>query len=676
MTTTNNDSLLASKTPGHIIYTNLLLDASTEEFRLLEISPGFGHEPLHCTLLCAALYPDLSYLALSYTWAINAPLLDVKINGLDFPIRQNLYAALHQVRRSSSPVRLWADAMCINQESIPERNAQVPLMREIYSAASKVLIWLGKGNEATDHAFEALHLLATLYTDTDWVLDNLNMLLPEAMQASNFPPEQREERMKSIKAGLNDIFTRPWWDRTWTVQELALARDCPLLMCGSSSICFECFRATNIELAKYLAKLNIADEKSDHWVLSGVQSALSSQKSASLDSIRDYTQTAKQLEGEEINSYLARLLSYTQHSLCTDPRDKVYGLLGIAEPEALETIGIDYEISVLEVYTKTTMYLMIRDGFQILSMQGLWPSREGWPSWVVDFRRSFPENYEPLIQGYDTGRAKYCPLPYRGLDTLARFLPEGIFRVNAIPIDRIAETRPIWRAGKPSGSRGMHSLELRSDAFRVFLNAVRPCHDCVSKDEHDKCSHPSYRPVSSASSPQPLRDAVCRTLIADWIDPTRQYSARPSGPTSPSHLKILRRIIYDTTDDREVLAALGITPTDEHPPLSWVEFQSQAPLIFERLSKISNGRMAFRTEMGWIGTGRYDTKAGDMVIAVVGADVPFVIRPSGIDTDARVRLVGECYVDGIMFSECTKNPHFRLGGDMKRVLQLYPFDLR
>jgi hypothetical protein len=550
-------------------------------------------------------------------------------------------------------------------------------MREIYSAASKVLIWLGEGNEATDHAVEALHKLVELCTDTDWVLDNLHVLLPEEMQTSDFLPEKRDERMKSIKAGLNDMFTRPWWDRTWTVQELALARDCPLLMCGSSSICFECFRATNIELDKYLAKLNVADEASDHWILSGVQSALASRKSASLDTIRGYAQTARQLEGEEINSYLARLLSCTQHSLCTDPRDKVYGLLGIAEPEALEAIGIDYEISVLEVYTKATMYLMIRDGFQILSMQGLWPSKEGWPSWVVDFRSPLPENYEPLIRGYDSRGAKYCPLPYRGLETLARFRPERIFRVNAIPIDRIAETNTIWRTGEPSGSLGMYSIKLLSDAFRVFMNATRPCLDCVSKyqDQH-KCSHPSYKPMNSAGFPQPLGDAVCRTLIADWIDPTRRYNARPAGPTSPSHLRILRRIIYDAIDDREVLAALGITPENEHPPLSRAEFQPQAPLVDERLSKVSNGRRAFRTEMGWIGTGTYDTKAGDFVIAVVGADVPFVIRPSGIETDARVRLVGECYVDGIMFAECTKNPHFRLDGDMSRVLQLYPFDLR
>ena len=124
----------------------------------------------------------------------------------------------------------------------------------------------------------------------------------------------------------------------------------------------------------------------------------------------------------------------------------MYGLFGIAEQEALEAIGVGYEKSVLEVYTETTMYLMMRGGFQILSLQGLQPLAEGWPSWVVDFRRPLPVNYEPLIRGYDDRRSRYCPLPYTGLDTLARFLPDSVFRVNGIPIDEphLESRRAAW----------------------------------------------------------------------------------------------------------------------------------------------------------------------------------------------------------------------------------------
>jgi hypothetical protein len=148
-----------------------------------------------------------------------------------------------------------------------------------------------------------------------------------------------------------------------------------------------------------------------------------------------------------------------------------------------------------------------------------------------------------------------------------------------------------------------------------------------------------------------------------------------AGPTSHAHLEALHSILHGSVDNRECLDALEVEPAEEGGRLSRLEFESQAPLVLERIFKWTNGRLAFRMDSGWIGVGPPYAQAGDMVLAVLGADVPFVIRPSGVDTDARVRLVGECYVDGIMFGECTTDPHFRTGGDMEGDVQLYPFDI-
>jgi hypothetical protein len=120
---------------------------------------------------------------------------DAKINGHEFTVRQNLYAALVPLRDSVSPIRPWVDAVCINQASISERNSQVPLMRDICSTAAKVLIWLEEGNNATDHAIGALHKLATLCQDSDWVFtdNDLHKLLPEDTGFVNFPADDREK---------------------------------------------------------------------------------------------------------------------------------------------------------------------------------------------------------------------------------------------------------------------------------------------------------------------------------------------------------------------------------------------------------------------------------------------------------------------------------------------------
>jgi hypothetical protein len=139
------------------LYTSLALDPSQKEIRLLEIQPGHGGEPIRCRLFCVRLSAVPEYVALSYTWEPNLPLVAVEINSVRMAVRQNLSEAFLRMRSSATAILVWADAICIDQSSIPERNSQVPLMKDIYLAASKVYIWLGEGTEATGLASMQLH---------------------------------------------------------------------------------------------------------------------------------------------------------------------------------------------------------------------------------------------------------------------------------------------------------------------------------------------------------------------------------------------------------------------------------------------------------------------------------------------------------------------------------------
>ena len=47
------------------------------------------------------------------------------------------------VRDFHRPFR-WIDTICINQDDIPERNAQVSIMSTIYMKADEVIAWLGE----------------------------------------------------------------------------------------------------------------------------------------------------------------------------------------------------------------------------------------------------------------------------------------------------------------------------------------------------------------------------------------------------------------------------------------------------------------------------------------------------------------------------------------------------
>jgi hypothetical protein len=70
------------------------------------------------------------------------------IDGNNVPISRNLYDTLRAMQRVAvGDVRVWADAICICQEDLVERSAQILLMREIYHTATEVRIWLGLGSE-------------------------------------------------------------------------------------------------------------------------------------------------------------------------------------------------------------------------------------------------------------------------------------------------------------------------------------------------------------------------------------------------------------------------------------------------------------------------------------------------------------------------------------------------
>jgi hypothetical protein len=57
------------------------------------------------------------------------------------------------------PLTIWIDAICINQDDIIERGAQVQIMGEIYQTAWRLRIWLGEHSSNTIPAMENFSLV-------------------------------------------------------------------------------------------------------------------------------------------------------------------------------------------------------------------------------------------------------------------------------------------------------------------------------------------------------------------------------------------------------------------------------------------------------------------------------------------------------------------------------------
>ncbi|KAH8883497.1 heterokaryon incompatibility, partial [Thozetella sp. PMI_491] len=83
------------------------------------------------------------YEALSYVWGPPNFSESISCHGVACKVTPNLLAALRRLRYTNKDRTLWVDAICIRQSDIDERIQQVSRMGDIYSQASRVLVWLG-----------------------------------------------------------------------------------------------------------------------------------------------------------------------------------------------------------------------------------------------------------------------------------------------------------------------------------------------------------------------------------------------------------------------------------------------------------------------------------------------------------------------------------------------------
>ncbi|CAF9934988.1 MAG: hypothetical protein HETSPECPRED_009421 [Heterodermia speciosa] len=97
------------------------------------------------------------------------------------------------------------------------------------------------------------------------------------------------------------------------------------------------------------------------------------------------------------------ILDLSRKSLATDPKDKVYGLLGLMDPSLAGLIEPDYEAPLSKVYTGFAKAIIVAGEGESLGIfeQCTWP-RNDIPSWVPDWTN---KNHYRLFSGRSTYKA-------------------------------------------------------------------------------------------------------------------------------------------------------------------------------------------------------------------------------------------------------------------------------
>jgi tetratricopeptide (TPR) repeat protein len=320
---------------SNIIYRPLSLDS--RQIRRAYITKGGRSDPLEATLLRTSLDALPSYEALSYVWGKDQSVGKLTLNGHCIDITPNLQGVLVQLRSSTEDRLIWIDAICINQEDPKERSKQVQLMREIYSNARRVIVWLGEEAEDTKAGVEFL----------------------KALEVHPSPKEHAADALRTapsdLTAMLNGIgellLNRSYWNRLWIVQEVMCAKDL-VVHCGSLTVGYEILGKIYNIILEAVGVLIQERHPATPRYLRIVNQLLSG---GGQSSWRKPTSTGMPLE---------ELLRSHWLSECSDPKDRIYALLGISSLRKSTHPGlkVDYSQSTSEVYRGATRAIVEETG--------------------------------------------------------------------------------------------------------------------------------------------------------------------------------------------------------------------------------------------------------------------------------------------------------------------------
>ncbi|RSL50338.1 hypothetical protein CEP54_012002 [Fusarium duplospermum] len=387
------------------------LSRDDSEIRLVRFHETSGSELSLSLELRHASMSETNYSALSYVWGDVSDTIEINLNNSSIKIGRNLHAGLKQLREDGVRDWLWIDSICIRQSDLDEKTYQVGLMRDIFSNADRVYSWLGPGSNGSDAAMDFLSRIGPTamkfkglnIQDTDKkVIAYLNNSTSykdstgdggDVLEYAHFihdilhEPDLRGKNHghNGLATGIQSLMERDYWHRIWIFQEVALAKEV-IIVCGTKTMPLEILEAA----------LNVIDHCYARYRYQGPDTRDFGRGLHSNFSYKLATQTrTMKLRGHQIH-----LDSLLYHHMAppdrpfysaTDPRDIIFGLLGVTTDNDRLGIQVDYRATMAEVFTATTRAFIENDGsyWGSYKLDTCVPKEEGvdgLPSWVPDWR--------------------------------------------------------------------------------------------------------------------------------------------------------------------------------------------------------------------------------------------------------------------------------------------------
>ncbi|KAF1836091.1 hypothetical protein BDW02DRAFT_256943 [Decorospora gaudefroyi] len=567
--------------------------------------------------------------ALSYHWG--EPVFDQAIvcNGKRLNINASLHACLKRHRSDwlEKPEFLWVDAISINQRDAKELNQQLLLMGDIYRGAQTVFVDFG---DAPREWYVGYDLMLRVRVIRKMLNEKVKELVDEELQERvGLPPFSH---VSWHNFGV--IFTSSWLQRTWTIQEVVLAKN---IRCRYGLFNFEWEAMISMSHLMGLQSRQIMRNLLYHQMVGLLN----------LDRIMRI-----RLEFQAGRLPPLQLLWRTRDCEVSNPRDKVVGLLGMLLPTLTKAkFEPDYTWPTEELFYHFAKYILRNCNFPdraaLLSFAGLSLRRKpqqdipevetALPSWVPDWlgHNSTKAAVFSIIREKPFKASKgTLPIMYAlgeyGTDEC--FITQIGYSLGKIT--SLGKTEEEVRTGGSKettigSSQATKELptvqDTNSDALRStdliwlqwYKDAAQVFQVAVSEEKLGRYEDP--------------KSAFAITLLAG-----DDYKGDNATPTT------------NPIDDPSLsLAAVVADISSHHPRL---EFGKADPdsLYKNQAFVACRGRRIAVTEQGYIGLVPACSQVGDEVYLLGGVSVPFVLRKKNGN---KFVLVGDSYVHGVMEGE-------------------------
>lgn len=597
------------------------LDFLSYEIRLLSIQEALIDEPICCTLEQTTLIDPGSYHALSYCWGDLRNKKRIIINDVSVEVGHNLEAALRQLR-SRGYLRVWIDALCINQDDVEERGLQIRNMRQIYSQAVYVILWLG---DDPDNIADAVKYLFE-HGRYRWFPGRRFTAVGGLMPCTRGRDKEKQEEWDVQRWRIfQSFFEISYWRRVWVIQEIASSGRVKVLF-GQIAMDWK----------------SITDAIS-HWkeYSDAVPKACASYKyAAELDYFRTRFKDPRQMT-------LIEAFQRSYYALATDQRDKIYALLGLTSDGPRLVPMPNYQKTFEQVLCDLIRAILAAENSSntLTPMSFSGGSQRGWP-WLDAKALQLWSNFNTILGSpFCSWNPMFSHIPMQRAPNTKGIHAQGLFLGQVCQISSHSFHSDI-SASQPKLGRGNIQCEMANvipsnlDLYpsglpAAILHTLCLCQSASAIDP-ELCLNNLWSPKG--------RKRVPVSIGLGLKDNREQWDHINHWLRSNSSLRVGSSTLQQWAQSNSTTKYFKYLMRGPGVPFPNEEFG----YCIEAVDKVLRSEMCFMvTQTGLIGMAPPTMQIGDWVCYVKGFSIPVILRKYKMafhSTDEDLFVVGGAYV--------------------------------